>query len=101
MKKYAHLNPNTGEYKMFDTREETVSSAVDVAFQLFLFHTHGQPFVEIEVDEAGVETWSAAHDGAPMLSPAQLLAEVEQMQARMRAFLNNEPIAVTIVGENS
>jgi|688.fasta_scaffold535940_3 hypothetical protein len=100
MKKYAHFNPNTGQYSVFDTREEVLSSAVDAAFQFFVSHTHGQPFAEIEVDESGTETWSAAHDGSPMLSPAQLLTEGERMQRHMESFINAQQMPVTKLGTN-
>jgi hypothetical protein len=100
MKKYAHLNPNTGEYNVFDTREAALSSAAETAFQFFISHTHGQPFAEIEVDESGTETWSAAHDGSPMLSPAQLLAESERMRRHMESFINAEQMPVTKLGTN-
>lgn len=98
MKKYAYLNPNDGQYTTFDTKEAVIAAAVHAAFEFFITHTHGKPFAEIEVDEAtGAETWSAAHDGSPMLSPAQLLAEVEAMQQRMQQFL----IPVSIPGESA
>jgi hypothetical protein len=98
MKKYAHLNPNTGEYNVFDTREAALSSAAETAFQFFISHTHGQPFAEIEVDESGTETWSASHDGSPMLSPAQLLAEGERIRRHMESFINAQQMPVTQLG---
>lgn len=87
MKKYAYLNPNNGQYTTFDTQEEVVAAAAAAALEFFIVHTHGKPFAEIEIDEAtGAETWAAAHDGSPMLSPKQLMAE--QMQLQMKSFLN-------------
>lgn len=98
MKKYAYLNPSTGQYTMCDTRDEVVAAAVDAAFEFFVSHTHGNPFAEIETNESGAEVWTAARDGSPMLSPAQLMAESERMRQHMESFLNAQQMPVTTLG---
>jgi hypothetical protein len=91
MKKYAHLDPTIGQYKTFNTREEVIASAVDTVLQFFLYHTHGNPFVEINVNEDGSEVWTAAHDGSSMLSPAEI-------EAQVKAFLAGQTIPTSTLG---
>jgi hypothetical protein len=63
MKQYALLNPKTGSYEIFDTREEAVPRFAEIALSLLLEHTHQSPFTIVETNEDGLQTWTAP-DGA-------------------------------------
>jgi hypothetical protein len=95
--KFAVLNPSTGLYDEFSSSDLAVSAAVQVAFDFFIAHTHGQPFAVIEVDDTGKETWTTPA-GESILSPAQLLASTEEMRKRIHSFLGAETMPTTTIG---
>jgi hypothetical protein len=93
-KKYAVLNPNEGSYQRFDTTEEAINAAIDIAFAFYLHHTHNQPFADITINEDGSEIWQAL-DGSSMLSPEQLAAESEKMDEHIQSFVNAQKMQIT------
>jgi hypothetical protein len=93
-KQYAVLNPKDGSYQRFDTIDEVVKAAVDVAFAFYLDHTHNMPFADITVNEDGSETWHSL-DGTELLSPAQIEAEAQKMAEHMQSFIDAQQLQVT------
>jgi hypothetical protein len=94
MKKYAVLNPQTGTYQYFDTREAAINGAVDTAFNVYLAHTHNQPFANITVNEDGSETWHALN-GEEMLNPNNLSEAAQRMADMLKSFAEAQQLQVT------
>lgn len=91
---YAVLDPSTGIYTKLSSPEAALDAAATVAVDFFLRHTHGQPFAKIDVADDGTETW-ASLDGVPMLSPAQIAAEMESRIKHMQSFASAGVIPTT------
>lgn len=92
--KFGTLNPMTGQYTFAPTLDEAVVASAQIAFDFYLSQTHNQPIVKVEVDDAGVETWSGI-DGASLLSPAQIEAQYEELTKHMQAFVDAQQMPVT------
>lgn len=94
MQKFAVYNPLDGSSVLFDTIEETVAAATDVAFAMYLNYVHDAPFSLVDIAEDGAETWSTP-DGVVIDSPAQIKAKLEKQIRHMQAFENAGAIQVT------
>lgn len=92
--KFGVLNPMNGQYTFAQTLDEAAVSSAKTAFDFYLAQTHNQPIVKVEVDDAGVETWSGL-DGTLLLSPAQIEAQVAEMTKHMQAFVDAQQLPVT------
>jgi hypothetical protein len=78
MKVYKVLNPQTGEYAEGRTLTQCLNLVAQTAYDLYMTHTHGNPFTVVTVDEAtGAETWTGVN-GETILSPAEIQAEIQK-----------------------
>jgi hypothetical protein len=59
MKQYALLNPKTGLYELFASKDEAVPRFAEIALSLMLEHTHDNPFTIVQTNEDGLQTWTA------------------------------------------
>ena len=75
-KKFSVFNPLTGLNICVDTEHERDNLMAQLAWGLFLTHTHNAPYSAITVNEDGTETWTSP-TGESILSPAQIEAEIE------------------------
>lgn len=85
MRKFAVFNPTDGSYKKFDSIEDTLAEASDVAFIIYMRHVHENPFSIIEVAEDGTEIWSTPN-GEIHDSPEVIKAKLETKIRNMKAF---------------
>jgi hypothetical protein len=94
MKKFAVFNPTDGSYKKFDSIEDALAEASDVAFNIYMRHVHETPFSTIEVAEDGTEIWRAPN-GDIHDSPELIKAKLEVKIRKMKAFADAGVIPVT------
>lgn len=94
MQKFAVYNPLDGMYKLFDTIEETVVAATEVAFAMYSNYVHDAPFSVVDIADNGAETWSTPA-GDIYDSPTQIKAKLERQIRQMQAFANAGAIQVT------
>lgn len=92
--KFGTLNPMNGQYTFTPTLDEAVAISARIASDFYLAQTHNQPVVKVEVDDSGVETWSAL-DGTSLLSPAQIEAQAAELAKHMEAFFDAQQMPVT------
>lgn len=78
MKQYALLNPKTGSYELFNSREEAVPRFAEIALSLMLEHTQQSPFTIVETNEDGSQTWTAP-DGSDITDYVQEYGQIVNM----------------------
>ena len=55
---YKVLNPNTGGYDSYNSEEEAMNAAKDIAWAFYLTHTHNNPISTVTILGSGEEVWS-------------------------------------------
>jgi hypothetical protein len=95
MKVYKVLDPTTGEYIDTFTAEECQSKIVDIAYEIFVSYTHGNPYSIAEVDEeTGAETW--------FNSQGETIMSLDEIKSRLLSKMQNlapQTLPVTRLGE--
>ena len=94
---YAIFNPLTGLYERTNTYDDAVVIAAKIAADLYFSHTHQGPVAQITVTEQGTEIWKAP-DGSPIVSPAEIAAQLEASERHRLSFKNAQEIPVTTLG---
>lgn len=72
--KYAVLNHLTGNYIKVDSEEEAKKLCVQFIIELYNKCVHNQPYIAVEVDDDGNETWKQENNGAGI--PEEYLTEI-------------------------
>jgi len=72
--KYAVLNHLTGKYTQVDSEEEAKKLCIKFVIDLYNTYVHGHPYIRVEIDEQGNETWQTANNGTDI--PEKYLLEM-------------------------
>lgn len=64
--KYAVLNPLNGQHTKVNSKEEAHNMVVQNILEFYKVHTHTCTITEIQVDEAGNETWTVPNNGTEL-----------------------------------
>lgn len=90
-KKYAYIHPITREYLYTESPETLLDELARFAAETYVNHyCNGQPYTVVETLDDGSEKWSAP-DGTPVLSPAEIEAQIKHLNS----FANAGVIPVT------
>lgn len=92
--KYAYIHPTSREYLYADTPEALLNELAKHAAETYVNHyCNGSPYTLVETQDDGSEKWYAP-DGTPVLSAAEIEAQIKQMES----FKNAGVIPVTQLG---
>lgn len=72
--KYAVFNHLAGNYIKVDSEEEAKKLYVKFIIELYNNYVHDQPYVVVEIDNDGNETWKQVNNGTDI--PEEYLTEI-------------------------
>lgn len=86
IKVYKAFNPLNGEYTTHLTLDECLTYVMQISYEFYLHHTHGQPYsVVTKVDDA--ETWRTP-EGDEIPNPDKLLNLINAQTAKLKTKLS-------------
>lgn len=92
--KYAYIHPTSREYLYADTPEALLDALAGFAAETYVNHyCNGSPYTLVETQDDGSEKWYAP-DGTPVLSAADIEAQIKKMDS----FRNAGVVPVTQLG---
>lgn len=84
--KYSVINPTNGENVLYDTKEEALAAFWDLVMYMVNMHFHNTPYVLVDIDDNGVETWRNV-DGEEVirpLTPEEMEEKINLLRAQRR-----------------
>lgn len=90
IKKYGVIDLENGETTIIDTKEEAIKLFVERMINFSLPYFHNTPFISIEFNDDGTETWY--NESEQEIDKILTYSEIEKLQ--LASIITHIPVAV-------